>query len=305
MADELVELSDALQLPHPLITKCSYHAPTIESLGLLCARLRSPEDQWSLSVKYACPQSAISEIINETAGFIDQEWSHLLVWDGNGILSPSALRTYADVLHAFGAPTHSVFGFLDCTIHQMCRPREFQELVYTGYKKYHRMKFQGIVVLSGLIAHLVGPYHAPQNNSGVLNDSALMDLIATHAIQPRSQEGDPPERRFFQIYRDSAYGVSLYMVRPFSRVGEQTWAQKEWNARMGGIRISVEHGFGLVLQDWPYLHGFWKHKVLGNACGLMYRVGVLFTNAHACIIPNQMSVRFGVAPPELQEYFHQ
>jgi hypothetical protein len=45
MADKLVELSDALQLPHPLITKCGYHAPAIESLGLLCTRLHSPEDQ--------------------------------------------------------------------------------------------------------------------------------------------------------------------------------------------------------------------------------------------------------------------
>jgi hypothetical protein len=247
----------------------------------------------------------ISEIINETAGFIDRQWSHLLVWDGDGILSPSALRTYADMLHAFGAPMCSVFGFLDCTIRQTCRPREFQELVYMGYKKYHGMKFQGIVVPSGLIAYLAGPYHAPQNDSGVLNDSALMDLIATCAIQPGSQEGDPPERRFFHIYGDSAYGVSPYMVSPFSGVGEQTRVQKEWNARMGGVRISVEHSFGLVLQDWPYLHVFWKHKVLRNACGLMYRVGVLLTNAHAYIVPNQTSVCYGVAPRELQEYFHQ
>jgi hypothetical protein len=247
----------------------------------------------------------ISEIVNETAGFIDQEWSHLLVWDGDGILSPSVLRTYADALHTFGAPTCSVFGFLDCTIRQMCHPGEFQELVYTGYKKYHGMKFQGVAVPSGLIAHLAGPYHAPQKDSGVLNDSALMDLIAMRVIQPRSQEGDPPERRFFQIYGDSAYGVSPYMVSPFSGVGERMRAQKEWNARMGGVRISVEHGFGLVLQDWPYLHAFWKDKVLGNACGLMYCVGVLVTNTHACIVPNQTSVCYGIAPPELREYFHQ
>jgi hypothetical protein len=250
-------------------------------------------------------QSAISEIVNEMAGFIDQEWSHLLVWDGDGILSPSALCTYADALHTFGAPTRSVFRFLDCTIRQMCRPGEFQELVYTGYKKYHGMKFQGVIMLSGLIAHLAGPYCTPQNDSGVLNDSALMDLIVTHMIQPGSQEGDPPEWRFFQIYGDSAYGVSLYMVSPFLGVGERAWAQKEWNARMGGVRISVEHSFGLVLQDWPYLHAFWKHKVLRNACGLMYCVGVLLTNAHTCIVPNQRSVCYGVAPPELQEYFHQ
>jgi hypothetical protein len=57
--------------------------------------------------------------------------------------------------------------------------------------------------------------------------------------------------------------------------------------------------------DWPYLHAFWKHKVLRNTCRLMYCVGVLLTNTHTCIIPNQTSVCYGVAPPELHEYFHQ
>jgi hypothetical protein len=132
-----------------------------------------------------------------------------------------------------------------------------------------------------------------------------MDCIAAHAIQPGSQDGDPPEQRFFQIYGDLAYGVSPYMVSPFSGVSEQTQEQLDWNRAMGKVRISVEHGFGLVLQDWPYLHTFWKHKVLGNSCGLMYRVGVLLTNAHACVVPNQTLMRYGLAPPTLAEYFHE
>jgi hypothetical protein len=177
--------------------------------------------------------------------------------------------------------------------------------MYTSYKKYHRMKYQDVVMPNGLIAHLAGPYRAPQNNSGILNESGLMDYIAIHAIQPGSQDGDPPEWQFFQIYGNSAYGVSPYMVSPFSGVGEQMQEQLDWTRAMGKVQISVEHGFGLVLQDWPYLHTFWKHKVLGNSCGLMYQVGVLLTNAHACVIPNQMSMRYGLVPPTLAEYFHE
>jgi hypothetical protein len=132
-----------------------------------------------------------------------------------------------------------------------------------------------------------------------------MDYIATHAIQPGSQDRDLLERRFFQIYSNSVYGISPYMVSLFSGIGEQMQEQLDWNRAMGKVWISVEHGFGIVLQDWPYLHTFWKHKVLGNSCGLMYRVGVLLTNAHGCVIPNQMSMRYCPAPPTLVEYFHE
>src|SRR5882724_11391615 len=41
------------------------------------------------------------------------------------------------------------------------------------------------------------------------------------------------------------------------------------------VWILVEHGFGLVLQDWPYLNAFWMWgMVLGR---------VLLTNAHSCM----------------------
>jgi hypothetical protein len=257
-----------------------------------------------LSVKYARPQSVILEIISKMASFINRQWGHLLVWDSEGLLSPTALRIYADTLHAFGAPTRSVLGFLDCTISQTCRPGEFQELVYMGYKKFHGMKFQGVVIPNGLIAHLKGPFRAPQNDSGILNELFLMQNIATHMIQAGSQPGDPLDHRFYQLYGDSVYGVSPYIVSPYSGVGKLTDAQKEWNMGMGRVRISMEHGFGLVLQDWPYLHAFWKHQVLGNTCGLMYHIAVLLTNTHACLVPNQTSVRYSLDPPMLEEYFH-
>jgi hypothetical protein len=301
--EELQHLSALLELPHPLITRAGYRSLPLESFALLCARLRTLEDQWSLATKYARTQSAISEIINETASFVNARWGHLLRWDSDGLLRPERLQVYACKLHGFGAPTQSIFGFIDCTIRQTCRPVRQQEL-YTGYKKFHGMKFQAVVTPDGLIAHLDGPYRAPQNDSGVLNGSGLLSHIEEHAIQPGLNEGDPPSRRFYQLYGDSAYGVSPYIISPYSGTDALTPEQRAWNAAMGGVLISVEHGFGLVLQDWPYLHCFWKHKILGNACGLMYRVAILLTNAHACIEPNQTSLRYSCPPPSVDDYFH-
>jgi hypothetical protein len=218
-----------------------YRAEGLEALGLLCARLCSPEDQFSLSTKYARPQSAISEITNETAAYINTTWGHILDWDVHGLVSPDALCTYATALHAFGTPMRSVVGFLDCTIQKTCHPHTNQELLYMGYKKCHGMKFQGVVVPNGLIAHLAGPFRVPQNDSGVLKESGLFEKIEMHAVQLGSHPGDTPEDRWFQLYGDSMYGVSPFLVSPFAGIGERTADKCAWNTAMGRVRILVEH----------------------------------------------------------------
>ncbi|KAF8575307.1 hypothetical protein K439DRAFT_1655495 [Ramaria rubella] len=159
------------------------------------------------------------------------------------------------------------------------------------------MKFQAVALPNGLIGHLSRPFR-------VLAESELLTNMALHAIQPGSHAGDPPGRQFFQVYGNLAYNVSPHIISPFARVGVLTPQETAWNTAMGGVRISVEHVFGLVLQDWPYLNTFWKQKIFGNACGLFYQVAVILTNAHACLVPNQAVQRYNCMPPKLHEYFH-
>ncbi|KAF8577206.1 hypothetical protein K439DRAFT_1365269, partial [Ramaria rubella] len=80
---------------------------------------------------------------------------------------------------------------------------------------------------------------------------------------------------YFQVYGDSAYGVSPVMVSPYAGIVPPTLEQHAWNTAMGGIHILVEHGFGLVLQDWPQLNCFWWQCIWGTQCGMMYWVGVV------------------------------
>ncbi|KAF8577638.1 hypothetical protein K439DRAFT_1621951 [Ramaria rubella] len=220
--------------------------------------------------KYDHPQSVVLEIINETACFVNNHWGHLLDWDGSGLLHPNRLHEYADALHAFGVPCKTIFGFIDCTICPTCHPGEFQELIYTGYKKCHGMKYQGIVIQNGLIGHLSGPFRAPQNDMGVLAESNLLDYLQSHAIQPGSMQADHLGCRYFQVYGDSAYGISPVMVSPYAGIIPPIPDQRAWNTAMGGIQISVEHGFGLVLQDWLQLNCFWCQQIWGTHCGVMY-----------------------------------
>ncbi|KAF8587376.1 hypothetical protein K439DRAFT_1645863 [Ramaria rubella] len=303
--DELISIAELTKLPDPLIMCNGCKACTLECLRLLCTHLRSPEDQLSLSMKYACSQSVISEITNRTATHINLYWSHLLDWDYDRVVSPAMLHSYVNALSVFGAPSRSVFGLLDCTIHQTCQPFIHQWLVYTSYKKYHGMKFQAVALPNSLIGHLSRTFCAPQNDAGVLAESELLTNMALHAIQPGSHAGDPPGCRFFQVYGDLAYTVSPQIVSPFARVGILTPQELAWNKAMGGVRISVEHAFGLVLQDWPYLNMFWKQKIFGNACGVFYWIAVILSNVHACLVPNQTAQRYSCMLPKLQEYFHQ
>ena len=148
-SEELHNLTNALDLPNPLITEHGYYAPPIEAMGLICIHLCSPEEQWSLSTKYVCPQSVTSQSTNNTTSYFNTHWAHLLSWDNHSIVSPAALCKYVDMLNNFGAPPSLVSLFIDCTIHQKCLPSIFQELVYTGYKKYHGIKFQGLVLMRG------------------------------------------------------------------------------------------------------------------------------------------------------------
>jgi hypothetical protein len=90
----------------------------------------------------------------------------------------------SETLHIFGSPTCFVFGFMNCTTCQTCLTGGFQELMYTGYRKYHGMKFQGIVILNSLLAHFKGHFRAPQHNLGILNNSQRITRLAKFAIQP-------------------------------------------------------------------------------------------------------------------------
>ena len=145
---------------------------------------------------------------------------------------------------------------------------------------------------------------APANDNTVLAESGLMDAMARYSIKPGSSPDDPPEQHFFQIYGDLAYGVSPHILSPYACVSDLSNDEHIWNMAMGSIWISVEHAFGCMLQDWPYLNAWWKHQILGNAIGTLYIIGVLLTNAHGCLWPNLTSEQYGCLLPSLAQYFH-
>ena len=244
--------------------------------------------------------AAISKIPNELLNFIEAKWSHLLGFENNNLLHPDKLKSYADAIYNTGAPLDSVWGFIDCTLHRVCHPTHHQGIVYTGYKKYHALKYQAVVLPNGMFGHLFGPIGGCHNDGWLLQESGILDWCQEHACTSAGNGN----QKVLQLFGDPAYGVSEQILSPFSGIGQQTPEEQEWNKAMSKVRIEIEHTFGILMNMWPVVNAWWKHKIFWTQPGTLYRVAVLLTNAHNCVCPDQISRAFHLDPPLLEEYFH-
>jgi hypothetical protein len=291
-------------IPETIQTESRSVFTRVEALCILLARFRSAGDLFELSMKYNRSNSAISEIINELTVFLDDKWSHLLEFDTNGLLTRSRTQIYADAIYAAGSPLRYIWGFIDCIIRCMCHPSWWQRQAYNGHKKVHANKFQAVKLPDGMTGHLFGPVEGRRNDNHLLAELKLLEKCAQYALRPGADDNTPIKDRYFQLFGDPAYGVSPLMLSPFSGPGERTDDEAAWNAAMAAVRIEVEHGFGDITRQWPFLNAWWKHHVYSSPIGRYYRVAVLLTNALNCLRPNQTSTYFDCEPPLLEEYFH-
>jgi hypothetical protein len=247
-------------------------------------------------MKYNRCQSAISEVINELVLYLDETWKHLLDFDMDYLLNPEHLAAYAQAIHESGIPLETVWSFIDCTLTHMCHPTWFQRQAFSGHKRYHVLKYQALGLPNGLIGHLFGPQEGRRNDNALAAISEIFEKALEHAIRPGTDENTPIAERHFQIFGDPAYGVSPVILSPFAGAGDRTAEEKEWNNIMSKARISVEHAFGLVLQEWPFIRAYWKHRLYASPLGRYYRVAVLLTNARSCFHPNQTAQHFACPP---------
>ena len=96
---------------------------------------------------------------------IYDNFSYLLQqWD-TPFLSQELLQSYANAVHAKGAPLKNCFGFVDGTFRPICRPGKYQKVGHNnGHKTVHSIKFQSVVITNGLIANLAGPWGKSYSN---------------------------------------------------------------------------------------------------------------------------------------------
>ena len=64
----------------------------------------------------------------------------------------------------------------NCTTVQISRPGDNQRVVYNGHKRVHAIKFQAVVIPSGLVANLYGPVEGLRHDAGILKESGLLNI---------------------------------------------------------------------------------------------------------------------------------
>jgi hypothetical protein len=77
-----------------------------------------------------------------------------------------------------GLGGNSIWGFIDGTFRPFCRPSNEQGYHYSGQKKRHGLKFQGIVTPDGLISSMDGPWLARFNDWRIYLNSGVPVRIA-------------------------------------------------------------------------------------------------------------------------------
>jgi hypothetical protein len=291
--EEIGRIAIALDLDEWIVTDSRLKIGRIEGLCLVLHRLSYPRRYADASIIFRRSLGALSQLFHKVIKTIYQDWKHLLLFD-HVRLTPQILRTLANAVAAKDAPLPNCFGFIDGTSVHICRPTRNQEVFYSGYKRYHAIKYQGVVTPDGIIVHLSGPYRGRQHDSSILTDSYLRQYLAEHGIGPEGEQ--------MVLYGDEGYPRLGQIQSPFrGRVLPQD--QYDFNTRMRRPRLCIEWAFGHIVNNWGFTNYSHNLRCLMSPVGQYYPLAALFSNIQVCLGRNTPSLSYyEMAPPELEEY---
>lgn len=160
----------------------------------------------------------------------------------------------------------------------------------------HCLKFQSVICPDGIIINLKGAYPGRRHDAGIFRESGLYEELEQNVVFPD---------RNFCLYGDQAYALRELLLRPYTeheiQAGNNIQRQHLNNA-MRALRISVEWGFGKIVQEFAFLDFKKNQKILLQDLGAMYKVGTILTNCHTCLYGGETSQYFQINPPTLEEY---
>ena len=145
-------------------------------LALLLVRLSYPHRLWELALMFGRSPGYLSVLFNTVAISLDARFGGIVAW--HPCLTRARIKHYARMLNMRADGGGVVWGWVDGTFQGTCRPNTYiQRQFYSGYKKKHGLKWQGIVAPDGLIASLSGPWPGEVNDNRMLSESGVIDRI--------------------------------------------------------------------------------------------------------------------------------
>jgi len=215
----------------------------MEAFCIFLKRYSYPCRFSDLVSRFGRPVPELYMMSNAILEHVYVQFNHLLHDFNQPFHSPGLLQEYCQKINDKGAPLENCFGFIDGTVRPICRPGVNQRILYNGHKRVHSIKFQSVVIPNGLISNLHGPYEGKKHDSGMLGHSGLLDQLQQFGHKPN---GEP-----VCLYGDPAYPLRVNLQAPFR--GNLNELQREFNAKMSQVRISVEWLFKEILTYFAFL----------------------------------------------------
>lgn len=286
---DLPLIIQAFDLPEGFQTRTGHVFSGEEGVLLLLLRFRTTDNLVRLTRYTGRSISAISEGVRWVVEYICQRFEHLV--DERSFLAwEPRFADLAQVMKNKGIKVEDLIGFIDGKLYYVCRPKRGQKAVYSGHKRVHGIKIQGVVFPNGIQPW---PFVAlgSRHDGFLLRESKILD---------RLREVSGRLGRDYRLFGDSAYPLSRYLFRMHK--GNMTPQQQAFNDDMGPERVTVEWGFGAIVAQWPYLDFSRKLQILKSPVALYLQVGNVLTNMTTCLYGSEISRHFGMEPPSLSAY---
>ena len=210
----------------------------------------------------------------------------------NPLLLSGRFHLYAASVHEKCGLLDNVWGFIDGTVRQICRPKMFQKRTYSGHKRYHGLKFQSVITPDGLFGHFFGPTNGNRHDSFMLLESGLLPALAEHMAETGEN---------YALYGDPAYPQSAVLLGGFRNAPEGS-ERAAFNTAMSKVRESVEWGFCQLTSSWPFFNARFSMQIFKIPVARYYIIAAFLSNLRNCKYPNQISDFFGCKPLNLEEY---
>jgi hypothetical protein len=277
--------------------KCNnrYHIPYEVGMIILLYRFSYPRRlRPEMERQFGLRKSKISAILQT---FCNTLYNFALPYLNNPAIFHDRMEYYAErVANKCGHLVVNIWGLVDGSLKETCRPSYFQRLLYSGHKRSHGVKFQSVVVPDGLFAHLFGPINGNRHDSFMLQKSQLLQQLTQ--LMP---EGEA--MIIYSLYADPAYPQSLYLFGGFRNPAPGS-REAAWNTEMSRVHVPVEWNFKDILTFWRWLDFRTSMKIFKCPVSKYFVVAAFLCNLRSMFYQNETCMYFGAEPMGIDNYLN-
>lgn len=158
--DWLPHVVSALDPPDEIETVGKHFFSGEEAVLILLRRYRSTDPLAALTWECGRSIAALSEIVIYMVEHVHRRFPHLVDERSFSSWAPHFAR-FAQAFRDCGVPIPNLIAFIDGKLWSVCRPGRYQRVLYSGHKRIHGLKTQGLVFPNGgHLAHTHAHQHA-------------------------------------------------------------------------------------------------------------------------------------------------